>query len=397
MAINFSKRHPYLSITLLFLGLTASYVSPRFLAAESDQKSAVEIKHKSRDLDKVKAELNRKKEEKERLSKEAQELSNELQHNQIRMKDIEQTLLHTQKKTFDVEQQVARTKNQRDKMLTDLQRTEDAMKRSFRTYYVASALLGPGSEVPVFTRQLIESHVSHWNQIDKSQDAEGKKLDELVSTDQLLRNEVQHQEGDLTSLRSGLEDKQKLLSKKMSRREILEAELKELQQTAEELASLIDMLRSKAKEEREGERRARLEEQASGHSPILPNSLPWPVSGKVVMRFGRQIQPTLGTPFISNGVIISMESPQPVKAVADGHVLFAGKFLSYGSMTVLEHAGDWYTVYGRLSKWDVEKGQDVKKGDTIGMSRAAEKGGAEMYFELRFYGKPTDPMPWLIH
>ena len=34
--------------------------------------------------------------------------------------------------------------------------------------------------------------------------------------------------------------------------------------------------------------------------------------------------------------------------------------------------------------------------DVIGWSGGAEGGGAEAYFELRFYGKPTDPMPWLL-
>jgi septal ring factor EnvC (AmiA/AmiB activator) len=69
--------------------------------------------------------------------------------------------------------------------------------------------------------------------------------------------------------------------------------------------------------------------------------------------------------------------------------------MSYGAMTVIEHPGDWYTVYGRLEKWTVERGQAIKAGDAVGATGVGADGNSETYFELRFYGKPTDPMPWL--
>jgi septal ring factor EnvC (AmiA/AmiB activator) len=113
------------------------------------------------------------------------------------------------------------------------------------------------------------------------------------------------------------------------------------------------------------------------------------------MKFGRQVHPTLGTTFVSNGIVIATEEQPSVLAVADGKVLYAGEFMSYGAMTVVEHPGDWYTVYGHLTHWIVEKGQEIKKGDSVGVGRPRQGGGFEAYFELRFYGKPTDPIPWL--
>jgi murein hydrolase activator len=76
-------------------------------------------------------------------------------------------------------------------------------------------------------------------------------------------------------------------------------------------------------------------------------------------------------------------------------VLYAGEFMGYGGTVVMEHPDDWYSVYARLSGWAVEKGQAVKRGEMVGQSRTKQGGGGEAYFELRFYGKPTDPMPWL--
>jgi septal ring factor EnvC (AmiA/AmiB activator) len=116
--------------------------------------------------------------------------------------------------------------------------------------------------------------------------------------------------------------------------------------------------------------------------------------GKIQTKFGRQDNPKTGTTYISNGILI-VSDDDLVRAVADGKVLYAGQFMSYGSMTVMEHLGDWYSVYGHLAKWDVEKGQELKKGDPIGQARLSTNGKKETYFELRFYGKPTDPLPWL--
>ena len=117
---------------------------------------------------------------------------------------------------------------------------------------------------------------------------------------------------------------------------------------------------------------------------------------EITTKYGRQTHPTLGTPFISNGITLRIPETQEVQAVADGQILYAGQFMSYGSMVVLEHSGDWYSVYGRLSKWGGEKGQLIKKGEVVGWTGAAQGGGAEAYFELRFYGKPVDPLPWLV-
>ena len=75
-------------------------------------------------------------------------------------------------------------------------------------------------------------------------------------------------------------------------------EIRGLKQNAEELASLIEVLRSKVKQDADEEKRSRKEREMTGRSPILPRSLPWPVKGKVVMRFGRQEQgsmPPCGT------------------------------------------------------------------------------------------------------
>ncbi len=354
-----------------------------------------EITHKSRDLEKVKAELNQKKEESERLKKEAQELNQAVIDSESKIKNVETSLLYTKQKNWEVDQQVATTKNLHDKLANTVVQDRANFQSSVKTYYVAWALTSPDTDAAVLKRQILHGQARQLRSKLGEKEVAHRNLQNLVDTQQVIRGEVRKQEGKLNSIKAGVQDKERLINKKKTRQEMLEAEMKELQQTAEELASLIDVLRTKAKDEAESQKEARRQKQLTGQSPILAHSLPWPFPGKVTTRFGRQLNPKSGTMFVSNGVVIVADESQPVLAVADGKVLYAGEFMSYGPMAVVEHPGDWYTVYGQMSSWNVEKGQDVKKGEKVGSTRPRAGGGYESYFELRFYGKSTDPIPWL--
>jgi murein hydrolase activator len=343
----------------------------------------------------VRDEMSRKKEEKERLQREADELSSKVEKDQAQMKNVEQSLMNTRRKQSEVQQQVAAAKNRHDMLLEKLESRRDAYHDSARAYAVASVIGGPHELAPVYIKQAIRLRATETREVSEASAEERKALQSLVEAQSILRYEADLQQEKLGNIRDSRRDKEKQLTKTMTRQELVDAEIRELRHTAEELASLIEVLRSKAKQDVEEEKRARSAKQMAGHSPILPHTLSWPVTGKVVTRFGRQQHATLGTPFISNGIVIETPEKTDVKAVSDGKVLYAGEFMGYGGTVVVEHPDDWYSVYARLSGWAVEKGQAVKRGEMVGQSRTKQGGGGEAYFELRFYGKPTDPMPWL--
>ncbi len=374
----------------LFMGLFCSVAF-----GEAEKKAKTEIIHKTQDLDKVKAELKRKREETERLKREAAEISENLKRNESKMKNVQQTMIYTMGKSRQVQSQLASTKNERDRLVQDIGKNQDGLKQSMQIYFVASSLMGPSSSVPVYTRRAIYGEAEKLRVLNQKRDQSDSALTEIIQVQRSIRQEVERQESLLTKMKSNLKDQEKQLEKKMTRQQIVASELRDLQQTAQELASLIDVLRTKAVKDEEAQRQARLSRQQSGESPISSHSLPWPVKGVVVEKFGRQTNKELGTPYISNGITIHSQQSQTVQAVADGNVLYAGQFMSYGSIVLVEHSGDWYTVYGKLFSWSVEKGQAIKAGDGVGKMNGIP-GGAETYFEMRFYGKPTDPLPWLV-
>ena len=93
--------------------------------------------------------------------------------------------------------------------------------------------------------------------------------------------------------------------------------------------------------------------------------LDWPVDGTIIYRFGRVVNPN-NTTIRWNGVGIAAPSGTPVKAVAAGEVMVAEPIGTYGLTVIVQHGGGDYSVYGSLSRADVQKGQQVIKGQVIG-------------------------------
>jgi septal ring factor EnvC (AmiA/AmiB activator) len=110
--------------------------------------------------------------------------------------------------------------------------------------------------------------------------------------------------------------------------------------------------------------------------------------------FGRRKHPRFDTYTIQNGIEIGAPQDAPVVAVYEGTVAFADRFKGYGLMVVLDHGGKHHTLYAHLAETSVQVGQKVAAGHTIGSSGIGIE-GTGLYFEVRFQGRPEDPIGWL--
>lgn len=123
--------------------------------------------------------------------------------------------------------------------------------------------------------------------------------------------------------------------------------------------------------------------------------LPPPVDAGIVAPFGRVVDGDFLTQTVRNGVEFSARTGARVRAAARGEVRFAGWFRGYGKIVILDHGNSYFTVSGHLSRIDVEVGDRVGAGGTIGS--AGDTGsltGPSLYFELRKGSKALDPVPW---
>ena len=97
-----------------------------------------------------------------------------------------------------------------------------------------------------------------------------------------------------------------------------------------------------------------------------------------------------------NGVDIAAKKGAPVLATADGMVLFSGRAGSYGRAIKISHGNGIETCYAHLRKCIAKKGKAVMQGDRIGkVGRSGKADGYHLHYEVRIYGTPTDPAPFL--
>lgn len=83
----------------------------------------------------------------------------------------------------------------------------------------------------------------------------------------------------------------------------------------------------------------------------------------------------------------------PARTVGDGVVEFAGVQNGFGNVVFIKHANNHETVYAHLSKINVQQGQKVSQGQTIGLvGMTGWATGPHLHFEVRVNGVQQDPM-----
>ena len=118
----------------------------------------------------------------------------------------------------------------------------------------------------------------------------------------------------------------------------------------------------------------------------------WPVSGKLVSRFG----PKNGGRR-NDGINILAPRGAAVRAAEDGIVAYAGNELAgYGNLLLIRHAGGWTTAYAHNDTLLVRRGDLVRRGQVI--ARVGSTGGVtrpQAHFEIRRRGDAIDPIKLL--
>ena len=85
-----------------------------------------------------------------------------------------------------------------------------------------------------------------------------------------------------------------------------------------------------------------------------------------------------------------------VRAVLSGKVLYADWFKGFGNIVIIDHGNHTFTVSGYCSELLKRAGETVSQGDAIALvGSAGSLKGPCLYFEIRHYGKPQDPMHWI--
>lgn len=233
---------------------------------------------------------------------------------------------------------------------------------------------------------------------------------DLADIDRLSR-EVETKTAELARLRNEqAAEKRQLEHERESRAKVLEQvsteidrqrrEIGTLRRNEERLARLVERLaRELARTPPSREARLRNDQlpdaaaNSAGSFRELKGRLKLPVIGEVANRYGSQRAE--GGPSWK-GLFIAAKDGQEVRSVAPGRVVFADWLRGFGNLIIVDHGGGYMSLYGNNDSLYRQVGDMVKAGDSIAAVGAT--GGnpqTGLYFELRFQGKPFDPLTWV--
>ncbi len=128
----------------------------------------------------------------------------------------------------------------------------------------------------------------------------------------------------------------------------------------------------------------------------LRGKLRWPLKGKVISSFGKKRSTKFDTYILNNGVEIKPSGTDEIQAIYDGEVVFNEYFKGYGNLIIIQHAKNFFSLYGHCEKILKEKGDIVYEGETISIAgNTGSTAGKSLYLEIRRDLKPEDPLKWL--
>ncbi|MBI5641379.1 MAG: M23 family metallopeptidase [Nitrospirae bacterium] len=122
----------------------------------------------------------------------------------------------------------------------------------------------------------------------------------------------------------------------------------------------------------------------------------WPADGRVTSVFGGRVHPKSGVNEFHSGIDIASEPGRPVRATADGIVIFSGWSGGNGNLVAIEHGFGFSTLYAHNKMVAVKLGQKVKRGDIIGyIGSTGNSTGPHVHYEVWRSGKPVNPHTYI--
>ncbi len=118
----------------------------------------------------------------------------------------------------------------------------------------------------------------------------------------------------------------------------------------------------------------------------------FPVEGSISSPYGSRINPISQRPEFHRGLDISADAGTPVRATADGVVVFSGYNTGGGNVVVIAHGHHFSTYYAHNRKNAAQVGQKVKRGNVIGyVGSTGSATGNHVHYEVWHKGKSENP------
>ena len=113
----------------------------------------------------------------------------------------------------------------------------------------------------------------------------------------------------------------------------------------------------------------------------------WPAAGSVTRGYSSSVH---------KGIDIGGDRGDPIYAVADGTVVYAGTgIVGFGELVIVKHNDIYISAYGHNERLLVKENDVVGAGQVIAEKGSSGTDSVKLHFEIRKEGKPVDPLKLL--
>ncbi len=320
-----------------------------------------------------------------------------------KVQELNDSIAEYEKKYTDIqnqinslEQEIANTNAELGTIEAEYERKDKLLKKRVVAMYEdgdATYL-----DVLLSSRSLIE-FLSNYYMLEQIIELDNNMLDELEKQKNTIEKKKAEQEQKKIDLR--------VAKAKEGQMQILMQNQKMLQENyaaklTNEEKELHDKIEAYKAEQAEIERLIQAAIQWSGNLAIQYKGgvMIWPVGIEgtyITSSYGNRLHPVQGVNRYHDGIDIGNAGfGAPVVAAADGFVTYAGVMGGYGNCVMINHGDGIITLYGHGQEIKTTLGASVKQGDVImAVGSTGVSTGPHLHFEVRKYGVPVDPIPYL--
>ena len=113
--------------------------------------------------------------------------------------------------------------------------------------------------------------------------------------------------------------------------------------------------------------------------------------------FGYRTDPITQRRKFHAGIDLAANRGTPVYSSGKGKVIFAAySYGGYGNVVKVDHGDGYVSIYAHLNKINVQKGQDIARGDQIGeVGSTGRSTGPHLHYEIQKDKKPINPVKYM--
>ena len=120
-----------------------------------------------------------------------------------------------------------------------------------------------------------------------------------------------------------------------------------------------------------------------------------PMPGEVIVAYGASRSTEFGATIAGGGIELAVTPGEPVYAIHKGEVVSVGSFEGLGTLVIVSHGDQAFSLYGYLASLAGHEGVVIDQRAELGTAGLSPTGDPTVYFELRIDGRPVDPIEWL--